>query len=221
MAIHNINTLFADTLNTADLSQKQRAVLDASLALFSEKGFAGTTTGDIAARAGVSEGTVYKQFKTKEAILTAILAPVIQQVIPRAAGEFSENIAAQRFPHFTDFLRFAATDRLTFVQDNAPQLRVLLQEVMQNPALLTTLRQSMDRLLAGPIGQTLRHFQETGEVVDWPLLRIIRFIVSALVGYALPALLMNTPLAVPDVVAEVVPFLVQGLAPASRTRAKA
>ena len=41
---------------------KQRAIFETAAALFSEKGYRGTNTKEIAARAGVSIGTLYFQF---------------------------------------------------------------------------------------------------------------------------------------------------------------
>ena len=48
-------------------------VLDAALELFVEKGFAATRVEDIATRAGVSKGTVYLYFPSKEAVLEGLV----------------------------------------------------------------------------------------------------------------------------------------------------
>jgi AcrR family transcriptional regulator len=45
----------------------------AALALFVEKGFAGTRLDDVAARAGVSKGTLYLYFDGKEALFKAVI----------------------------------------------------------------------------------------------------------------------------------------------------
>jgi AcrR family transcriptional regulator len=48
-------------------------IADAALALFSERGFAATRLEDVAIRAGVSKGTVYIYFPTKEDLFRAVL----------------------------------------------------------------------------------------------------------------------------------------------------
>ena len=53
---------------------RPRELLDAALALFVEKGFAAARTEEIAARAGVSKGTLYLYFSSKEDLLTALIA---------------------------------------------------------------------------------------------------------------------------------------------------
>ena len=46
--------------------------MQAALALFAERGFHGTRVPDIAERAGVATGTIYRYFETKEALVNAI-----------------------------------------------------------------------------------------------------------------------------------------------------
>ncbi|HQR03854.1 MAG: TetR/AcrR family transcriptional regulator [Proteobacteria bacterium] len=60
-------------------------LLAAALALFVEKGFAATRLEDIAARAGVSKGTLYLYFDSKEALFEAVIREGILPVL--AMGE--------------------------------------------------------------------------------------------------------------------------------------
>ncbi|HEY1092494.1 MAG TPA: TetR/AcrR family transcriptional regulator [Burkholderiaceae bacterium] len=65
---------------SAPLSPRQRRkearpqeLLAAALALFTEKGFAATRTEEVAARAGVSKGTLYLYYPSKEALFKAVV----------------------------------------------------------------------------------------------------------------------------------------------------
>ena len=49
------------------------ALLDAALDLFVERGFAATRSEDVAARAGVSKGTLYLYYPSKEELLKAVI----------------------------------------------------------------------------------------------------------------------------------------------------
>jgi TetR/AcrR family transcriptional regulator, repressor of fatR-cypB operon len=51
---------------------KRQAILDAALELFSELGFHGTTVPQVAERAGVAAGTIYRYFEGKEALVNAL-----------------------------------------------------------------------------------------------------------------------------------------------------
>src|SRR5262245_29407033 len=68
-------------------------ILDAALACFAERGFAATRMDDVAARAGVTKGTVYLYFQTKEELFKAL---VRTQLVPNI--ERLEQITAQDVP---------------------------------------------------------------------------------------------------------------------------
>ena len=57
---------------TVPVSDKQEAILDAALHLFAARGFYGTTVPDIADRANVGAGTIYRYFENKEALVNAL-----------------------------------------------------------------------------------------------------------------------------------------------------
>src|SRR5688500_16566535 len=59
-------------------------VLDAALELFIEKGFASTRVEDIAKRAGLSKGTVYLYFASKEALLEGLVRRAILPIADSA-----------------------------------------------------------------------------------------------------------------------------------------
>jgi len=52
---------------------KKDAIVLASYGLFCEKGYYGTNTAEIAKRAGVSTGIVYRYFQDKKDILNAVV----------------------------------------------------------------------------------------------------------------------------------------------------
>jgi len=51
---------------------KREAIFDAALTLFAERGFHGTSVPDIATRAGVGAGTIYRYFEGKDALVNAL-----------------------------------------------------------------------------------------------------------------------------------------------------
>jgi AcrR family transcriptional regulator len=57
-----------------DAEERRAAIIEAALPLFARKGFAATTTKEIAAAAGVSEGLIFRHFPSKAALYEAILA---------------------------------------------------------------------------------------------------------------------------------------------------
>ncbi|MCP5267397.1 MAG: TetR/AcrR family transcriptional regulator [Zoogloeaceae bacterium] len=81
---------------TGERSQRRRRkdarpseLTAAALELFVEKGFAGTRLDDIAARAGVSKGTLYLYFDSKEALFTAVIEEGIVPALAAAEQQFA------------------------------------------------------------------------------------------------------------------------------------
>ena len=58
-------------LRTRDARATRARLIRAALDLFTTQGFRGTTTPEIAQRAGVAEATIYRHFASKDALLTA------------------------------------------------------------------------------------------------------------------------------------------------------
>ncbi len=81
-------------------------LIEAALACFAERGFAATRLDDIAARAGVSKGTVYLYFPSKEELFKAVvresLLPNIEQAESLLAR--SDMSAAEQLRRLMEFL---------------------------------------------------------------------------------------------------------------------
>ncbi|MGQ9896249.1 MAG: TetR/AcrR family transcriptional regulator [Acidobacteriota bacterium] len=63
---------------------------------FSEKGFNGVTTKEIAAKAGVSEAIIFRHFATKQELYAAILDQKMKDADAQAFWERMRELAAQR-----------------------------------------------------------------------------------------------------------------------------
>ena len=48
------------------LTEKQKRIVQAAIESFAEKGFSATSTNEIAQKAGVAEGTIFRHYKTKK-----------------------------------------------------------------------------------------------------------------------------------------------------------
>jgi TetR/AcrR family transcriptional regulator len=66
-------------------AERPSELIDAALALFVEKGFAATRIDEVAKRAGVSKGTLYLYYTSKEELLKAVIQERLSTEIARAA----------------------------------------------------------------------------------------------------------------------------------------
>ena len=91
--IHTADTLLAPAVAPSRQRRKEarpQELLDAALELFGEKGFAATRTDDVAERAGVSKGTLYLYYPSKEELLKAVISQRLSSEIA-AGAEQAEN----------------------------------------------------------------------------------------------------------------------------------
>src|SRR5690554_2141452 len=51
------------------MTEKQSRIIQAAVEIFSEKGYAASSTSEIAQKAGVAEGTIFRHYKTKKDLL--------------------------------------------------------------------------------------------------------------------------------------------------------
>lgn len=79
---------------------RPQELLDAALALFVEKGFSATRAEEVAARAGVSKGTLYLYFPSKEDLLRAVIVHCLSSRVAAGAARASDHAGSA-----TDLLR--------------------------------------------------------------------------------------------------------------------
>ncbi|WP_046214050.1 TetR/AcrR family transcriptional regulator [Paenibacillus wulumuqiensis] len=91
---------------------KRTQIVEASLALFAERGFDGTTVPEIAVRANVGAGTIYRYFASKEALVNALFQDHLFRLHESFKQDFPQGAdAREQFRHIISRLtEFAGTD---------------------------------------------------------------------------------------------------------------
>jgi AcrR family transcriptional regulator len=80
----------------SDSVKNRAAVLDAATAVFAQHG-ADASTEQIAARAGVGVGTVFRHFPTKNELLEAVLARMLEELAAFARARLDDKDAGDAF----------------------------------------------------------------------------------------------------------------------------
>ena len=129
-------------------AQTRRRIIDATRALHTEQGIAATSWDDIAARAGVGVGTVYRHF------------PTLDELVP-ACGEVSMEVVALPDPegvpsHFAGDDPAQRIERLVrevfaIYERGAPELRVLRNEPDAHPTIAEA-GEELEAALAALVG---------------------------------------------------------------------
>jgi AcrR family transcriptional regulator len=125
-------------MSTAPTARQRRKdarpseLLDAALDLFVEKGFTATRSEEVAARAGVSKGTLYLYFPSKEDLLTAVIRHTLMADIARGAERLAQEQGATG-----DLLVALMTDWWVgvFNSPSSAIFKLVLTEVRNFPAI--------------------------------------------------------------------------------------
>jgi AcrR family transcriptional regulator len=184
-----ITEIINDTDTT--MSEKQRKILEAAIDTFSEKGYAGSSTSEIAKKAGVAEGTIFRHYKTKKDLLLSIVTPTIARfAAPFFIKTFTKEVFENEYEHYEDFLRVIAKNRLEFVQKHYPILKIFIQEIAFHDELREPFQQLFTEHVYQKFKKIIEHFQEKGEIIDLPPETIMRMSASSIIGYILPRFLL-------------------------------
>ncbi len=163
-------------------TDKQARILEAAIEIFSEKGFAATSTSEIAQKAGVAEGTIFRHYKTKKDLLLSIAGPIaIKMVAPFLMRDFAKLLDLP-YNQADEFFRAIARDRIVFARKNTKLIRILFHEVPFQPELMEQVKSLVTNVVVNRIEKVIKHFQEQGQIIEAPPWRIMRSAASLFIG---------------------------------------
>jgi len=200
--------------DTEKKTEKQIKILEAATEIFAEKGYAATSTSEIAQKAGVAEGTIFRHYKTKKDLLLSIAGPiVIKLVAPFLLRDFAKMIDMP-YERAEDFFRALAKDRFKFVRENMRIIKILIQEVPFQPELLEQVKSLASEIVFQRIKRVVLHFQEKGQLVEAPPWRIVRTGASVMIGMILVHVLLvpDFPIDEDEEIEHTVDLLMYGIA---------
>ena len=138
-------------------ADRRRQIIEVAMALFSAKGFDGTTTREIARAAGVSEAIIFRHFATKEDLYAAIIDFIIQGHCEEFYAELNQAMEARDDAAVFETLAFRI---LETHKEQPALLRLLLYSSLEGHKLSQLFMVSQVRpiyeLLSGYIRQRAR-----------------------------------------------------------------
>ena len=120
---------FEAYLKGADYPKGKKKIMQAAVDLISTKSYNGTSTLQIAKHAGLSQATLFKYFKTKDDLLTAILHPVV----PGLFGRFFEELLALETTE--EKVHYLVQNRMAYLKKNRALMKIILHEMFSNNKL--------------------------------------------------------------------------------------
>lgn len=118
------------TLNYPSTSETetQARIVKAAQRLFAHRGYAGTTTRDLAQASGIAEGTLFRHFENKKAILVEVVTQGWVELLTELLTELSEMASYKAIGQ-------VMRRRMLNLHKNADMLRVCFMEAQFHPEL--------------------------------------------------------------------------------------
>ena len=176
-------TLIQQLFDEEKLTEKQRKILLAAIESFSEKGFASTSTSEIAKKAGVAEGTIFRHYKTKKDLLMAIVVPIMAKVVgPYIVNDF-DKVLNQQYDRIEDFLRATIENRRDVLKKLLPVVKIMLQEIPFHPELREQFIDLISNNLFGRVSNIIEGYQQKGQIIEMPAVSVARLVITSVMGY--------------------------------------
>ncbi|HAH08485.1 MAG TPA: TetR family transcriptional regulator [Alphaproteobacteria bacterium] len=161
---------------------RPQELLDAALEVFVEKGFADARLDDIAKRAGVSKGTIYLYFESKQDVFEAMVRRLAEARFEVASALIhAHQGSAQQL--LTDLIRLAGQFVREPPYSHFP--RLIIAESRRFPELAAFCLRELIHKGMTLFGLVIAKGQETGEFRALPSLHMVRLAMAPIVFMAI------------------------------------
>jgi AcrR family transcriptional regulator len=158
----------------AHVADKRDAIMTAALELFVERGFFGTAVPEVAERAQVGAGTIYRYFESKEALVNAVYRTQKMKMVGALLTDFPATAPA-REQFRTIWMRMAK-----FVDEDPNGF--LFCELHHHAPYLDADSLAVEQRSTDLVVRFLEHAQARGEIRKAPPFLLIGLVMGAFIG---------------------------------------
>ena len=178
-----LDTMIAQSKLSKKNTERQQRIVEAAIKIFAEKGFANTSTSEIANLAGVAEATIFRHYGNKDNLLLSIILPFLKDFTPFMVEELFHELMSENPATFEEFLRGFIKNRLHFINENKELFQILVKEILYSQEL----KQEFQPLFAENILQhfikVIDIFKQRGEIINLPNSFLLRMLLNFISGY--------------------------------------
>ncbi|WHY01209.1 TetR/AcrR family transcriptional regulator [Neobacillus sp. DY30] len=165
------------------LTDKQKKIIIAAIETFSEKGYAASSTSEIAKKAGVAEGTIFRHYKTKKDLLVSIVAPLMTKFIAPLVVKDFNKVLDREFETVEEFLRATIENRRDLLVRMLPVVKIMFQEIPFQPELREQFLELVVKNIFNRVEKVIISYQEKGFLIEMPPESIARFAITNILGF--------------------------------------
>jgi AcrR family transcriptional regulator len=144
-------------VNRLPRHRREGDILAAATAVFREQGYEQASMAEIAARAGVVEGTIYKYFESKRDLLMQVMAGWYESML----ANYAQHLAGIKGTG--DRLRYVIWRHLSFIAGNPGLCRVFFREIRSGVEYPNSHLHDLNRRYTSYITDILRDGMASGE----------------------------------------------------------
>lgn len=198
------------TLRALQAQERTERILDAAARVFARKGYSRATTKEIAAEAGVSEGSIYNYFASKRDLFMAMMTRLAE------INDLRQTLARAPVSNEREFFRHLVRRRLNLLLERKELIQAILPEILIDPKLRQMFFEQFISGVAEPFRQLWLARMAAGAARPFDPDVVIRAVMGMFFGLMLfeigePSLLARDP---DHVANELVNLLFDGLSPA-------
>lgn len=150
---------------------RENQILDAAAALFLEKGYHTTSTVEIAQKAGVVEGTIFRYFATKRDLMFKVAERAYKETIADFDGQL-DGISGT-----WNRLRYMAWRHLKSIHDQPAIHKLVQYEIKQDPEYRSSTIFHLNRAYTRRTMETIEAAIQSGEFISSIPVRLIRDVI--------------------------------------------
>ncbi len=145
---------------------KEVRIINAAINAFSEKGFEATRTKEIAERAGIAEGTIFRYFPNKNAILERMVPLLIRVLTPKIGKPIDIILEEYADAPAREILNAILTDRIQMIRDNGRFIKSVLPELIHRAPLLKQLQSGILPMIEQYVSRVVAYGKSRGEMSE-------------------------------------------------------
>ncbi|MEH7235130.1 TetR/AcrR family transcriptional regulator [Bacillus sp. JJ1562] len=178
-----LDSLIEQTKLSKKQTDKQQKIIETAIQMFAEKGYANTSTNEIAKAAGVAEGTIFRHYGTKDNLLLSLILPFLKEALPGMAENVFKEVLTEETLHFEDFLKGLFKNRIEFVIENREIFQIIVKELLYSDSLRSEIAPFFADSVVKRITQAIALFKERGEIKDIPTNTLVKMLMTTFGGF--------------------------------------
>ncbi|WP_394231766.1 TetR/AcrR family transcriptional regulator [Niallia oryzisoli] len=208
-----LDEMIAQTKISKKNTDKQQKIAETAVKMFAEKGYANTSTSEIAKGAGVAEGTIFRHYGTKDNLLLAVILPFIKESLPSMAENVIKEVYSED-KSFEEFLKAFLQNRWYFIFDNQELFKVIVKELLYSEDLKKELLPFFSETVLKRLLKIINLYKGRGELSDLPSDKILKMMFTLIAGYFVSSFVLslepstNVPT---DEINQLVQFIMNGI----------